>query len=210
MRVLVATRSADKLREIRAILRGVESLSLLDLNDAEIPPSEAEEGIEAHDTFAENAIAKALYFHRLSGLPTIADDSGLVVDSLGGIPGVRSKRFAPVPDGMASAERDRANNEHLLSLLGDLELSRRTARYVCAAVFVSEKGESHVVEEAAEGLILGRPQGRSGFGYDPLFFDPTLGKSFAALSPAEKDSRSHRGKAFRKLAALLLSEHGVQ
>jgi XTP/dITP diphosphohydrolase len=210
MRVLVATRSGDKLREIRAILRGVESLSLLDLNDAQIPPSEEEEGIEAHETFAENALAKAFFFHRLSGLPTVADDSGLVVDGLGGIPGVRSKRFAPVPDGISSAERDRANGEHLLSLLGGLELSKRTARYVCAAVFVAADGESHVVEEIAEGLILGRPQGRAGFGYDPLFFDPHLGKSFAELSPAEKDASSHRGKAFRRLAALLSSDQGAR
>jgi XTP/dITP diphosphohydrolase len=210
MRVLVATRSGDKLREIRALLRDVESLSLLDLNYAQIPPSDAEEGIEAYETFAENAIAKARYFQRLAGLPTIADDSGLVVDGLGGIPGVRSKRFAPVPQGISSAERDRANNEHLLTLLGDLELSKRTARYVCSAVHVSEDGETHLVEEVAEGLILGRTQGRAGFGYDPLFFDPTLGKSFAELSPAEKDARSHRGKAFRRLADVLTREQGVR
>jgi XTP/dITP diphosphohydrolase len=191
------------LREIRAILRDVESLSLLDLNDAGIAPADAEEEIESYETFSENAMAKALYFHRLTGLPTIADDSGLVVDALDGRPGVHSKRFAPVPPGTSSLARDRANNEHLLFLLGDRMLSERGARYVCAAAFVASGGESRVVEEVAEGWILGRPQGRAGFGYDPLFYDPGLGKSFAELSPAEKDTRSHRGKAFRRLAELL-------
>lgn len=203
MRVLVATRSGDKLREIRAILRGVESLTLLDLSDAGISPSEEEEGIECHESFAANATAKAEYFHRLSGLPTIADDSGLVVDALNGRPGVRSKRFAPDSEGLSSSDRDRANNEYLLHLLGDRELSGRSARYVCIAAFIGESGECQVIEGVAEGLILGRPQGRSGFGYDPLFFDPALGKSFADLSPDEKDARSHRGKAFRSLAAIL-------
>ena len=204
MRVLLASRSADKSREIRAILRGVPELTLVDLNDVGIAPSEEEKGIEAFETFAENAIAKARYFQAKSGLPTIADDSGLVVYALDGRPGVRSKRFAPMPPEVGGEERDRANNEYLLELLGDTPLPGRGAKYVCAAALLLENGDPIHFEGEAEGRILGSPRGWGGFGYDPLFFDPALGKTFAEITPAEKDARSHRGRAFRKLAEFLM------
>lgn len=215
MKLLVATRSGNKLREIRAILREVHGLELVDLNDVGISPDPEEEGIEAFETFEENARAKAQYFRRRTGIPTIADDSGLSVDALDGRPGVHSKRFAPGGASRTAEARDRANNEYLLECLGDLELSERTARYVCVAVL--DRGEAtpgkgdDVVEfrGEAEGLILGRPRGDGGFGYDPLFFDRTMGRTFAELSPEEKHDRSHRGAAFRAFARYL-KDSGVE
>ena len=200
MKLLVATRSAHKLGEIRAILRDVGRLSLVDLNDVGFAPSPEEEGIEAYETFSENALAKARYFAEKTGLPTVADDSGLVVDALGGRPGVHSKRFAPGGKELSSEDRDRANNEHLLELLGDRPLAERTARYVCVAALVDDSADPIQARGEAEGLILGRPRGYGGFGYDPLFYDQALGRTFAELTPREKDERSHRGRAFRRLA----------
>ncbi len=200
MKLLLATRSVDKAAEIRRILAVVPGLELLDLTTAGIPETEEEEGIEAFETFEENAAAKARYFARQSGLATVADDSGLVVDPLDGRPGVRSKRFSPRGRVLSGLERDRANNEYLLELLGDLALSRRTARYVCVAALVGgEQGDASFRGEA-EGLILGRPRGSEGFGYDPLFFDPALGRTFAEIPREEKNRRSHRGRAFQAVA----------
>lgn len=185
-------------------MRGVPDLELIDLSDAGLEPSDAEEEIEVFDTFAENARAKARYFRRLTDLPTIADDSGIAVDALGGAPGVRSKRFSPAGFDLSGEERDRENLEHLLRLLGDLPLARRTARYVCAAALdTGEASEPRTFLGEAEGLILGRPRGRGGFGYDPIFFDQRSGKTFAELTPAEKDAVSHRGAAFRALGGYL-------
>jgi XTP/dITP diphosphohydrolase len=206
MRLLVATRSGPKLREIRAILRGVPGLQIVDLNDAGIPPSPEEDGIEKFQTFEENAIAKARYFHERSGLPTVADDSGICVDALDGAPGVRSRRFAPGTAALAPEDVDRANNEQLLRLLGDLDLARRTAHYACVAALVRKGAPPVAFEGRADGLILGHPRGKGGFGYDPLFFDPPSGLTFAELTPAEKDARSHRGAAFRALAEFLREE----
>ncbi|MEX1255992.1 MAG: non-canonical purine NTP pyrophosphatase [Gemmatimonadota bacterium] len=205
MRLVVATRSAHKLGEIRAILRGVPGLELLDLNDAGVRPTAEEEDIERFETFEENALAKARHFHTLSGLPVVADDSGICVDALGGLPGVRSKRFCPGGELLTDEERDRANNEYLLRLLGDLDLAERKASYVCIAALVEGEGPPHLFEGKASGLILGNARGKGGFGYDPLFFDPLEGKTFAELSPAEKDARSHRGAAFRALAGHLIA-----
>ncbi len=209
MRVLVATRSGHKLREIRTILREVPELELLSPEELGIPPSPEEEGIEAFSTFEENARAKARWFHiRSGGFPTLADDSGLEVDALEGSPGVHSKRFAPEQAELTGQELDEANNLHLLHLLGDLPLAERTGRYVCVAVLHRGPGEEVVVRGEAEGLLLGRPQGWEGFGYDPLFLDPRLGLTFAEITPSEKDARSHRGKAFRELATHLLQATG--
>lgn len=199
MKLLVATRSGHKLREIRTILREVPGLELISPDEAGIPPSPDEEDIEIHGTFEGNARAKARWFHERSGLPTLADDSGLVVDALGGRPGVHSKRFAPSAGHLHGTALDEANNLHLVELLGDRAIAERTGRYVCVAVLRRPTGEEVVVRGEAEGLLLGRPQGWGGFGYDPLFHDPILGRTFAELSPEEKDSRSHRGKAFRGL-----------
>lgn len=204
MKLAVATRSGHKLREIRAIMRGDPSVELVGLDDLGIPWSEAEEEIEVFDTFRENALAKARYFAPLTGIPTVADDSGLVVDALGGRPGVRSKRYSPQSDRLSGEERDRANLDHLLDELGDLPFAKRTARYVCVAAYVAaETGREIVVDGKCEGLILGRPRGTDGFGYDPVFFHPPSGRTMAELSPGEKDAVSHRGTAFRALSDAL-------
>lgn len=206
--MLVATRSGHKLREIRAILRGVSGLGLVSPDDVGIPSSSDEADIEVHDTFEENARAKARWFHQRSGLPTLADDSGLEVDALEGRPGVRSKRFAPTGRELRGKELDEANNLYLLELLGDRPINERTGRYVCVAVLHRDGSEEIVVRGEAEGLLLGRPRGWGGFGYDPLFLDPALGRTFAELTPEEKHARSHRGKAFRALAAHLAEAGG--
>jgi XTP/dITP diphosphohydrolase len=189
--------------EIRRILGAVPGLRVIDLDSAGIPRDPAEEELEPHETFEENARSKAEYFHAQSGMPTVADDSGLAVDALGGAPGVRSKRFAP-DRGLSGKELDRANNDHLLAQLGDLDLADRTCRYVCAAVLVGADVPV-VVRGEAEGLIVGHPRGYGGFGYDPYFFDPRIGKTFAELDIERKNERSHRGKAFRALADELIA-----
>ena len=196
--LVVATRSPHKLDEIRRILGEDPGLRLLGLDEAGIPASPEEDEIEVFDTFEENARAKAAYFNRLCGAVTIADDSGLEVDVLDGAPGVRTKRFAPVPD-LAGEERDRANNEHLVRLLSGHKPARRTARYVCVAVLSFGLGEPMVFRGEARGTIILEPRGEGGFGYDPLFLDPETGKTFAEFEEGEKDARSHRGAAFRAL-----------
>jgi XTP/dITP diphosphohydrolase len=204
MDLLVATRSRDKMGEIRRILGAVPELRLIDLESAGIAKGPAEEDLEPYETFEENARSKAEYFFTKSGIATVADDSGLAVDALGGAPGVRSKRFAP-DRGLEGSELDQANNEHLMMRLDGLDLAVRTGRYVCAAVLVLPPDEPIVVRGEAEGLILGQPRGHEGFGYDPYFFDPQVGKAFAELDASQKNARSHRGKAFRALAAELLT-----
>ena len=194
--------------EIRRILGSVPGLRLIDLDSAGIVKDPAEEELEPYETFEENARSKAEYFHAKSGIPTVADDSGLAVDALGGAPGVRSKRFAP-DHGLNGKQLDQANNDHLMVQLGDLELAARTGRYVCAAVLVGATEAPLVVRGEAEGLIVGQPRGQAGFGYDPYFFDPRIGKTFAELDVEQKNERSHRGKAFRALADELIAR-GIQ
>jgi XTP/dITP diphosphohydrolase len=199
VRLVIATRSAHKMTEIRRILAGVPDLDLLDLAEAGVEPEPAEEGLEPFDTFAANAASKARWFHARTGLPTVADDSGLEVAALDGAPGVRSKRFAP-DRGLEGEARDRANNQHLLSELAARPEADREARYVCVAVLVDAEGEEHVFRGEAPGVILEAPRGSGGFGYDPLFFDPDLDRTFAEIDREEKNARSHRGEAFRALA----------
>jgi XTP/dITP diphosphohydrolase len=208
MELLIATRSTHKLREIQMLMREAPQLRVLDLLDAGLPEHPDEETIESFDTFEENALAKAKYFADRSGLPTAADDSGLEVDALGGRPGVHSKRFAPVGrgGGLKGEDRDRANTRYLLEQLGDLPLAERTARYVCVAVFIGPEGKAVSFRGEAEGLILGLPRGQSGFGYDPVFYDQSLGRTFAEITEREKSDRSHRGKAFRSLAMHLAGD----
>ncbi|MFP3949217.1 MAG: non-canonical purine NTP pyrophosphatase [Longimicrobiales bacterium] len=202
MRLLIATRSAHKLKEIRKILAPAD-VEVVGLEEVKIPWSEEETRLEPYDTFRGNAASKARYFHERSGLSTVADDSGLVVDALDGRPGVRSKRFSP-ERGLVGEARDRANNRYLIELLEEVPLSGRTARYVCVAALVEDAdSEPRHFRGVAPGLIIDEPAGTGGFGYDPHFFDPELQKTFAEISPDEKNARSHRGKAFRALAAHL-------
>ena len=195
-RVLAATRSADKLREIRQILVPYPGLEVIDLHEAGIPESEDEEAVEAFDSFEENAFAKARYFAARSALPVLADDSGLCVDALGGAPGVRSKRFSGRTD-LRGAELDAANNSLLLDRLRGVPDEDRTGRYVCAAALVLPGGAERVSIGTCEGVILDAPRGSGGFGYDPLFFVPEAAATFGELPPGDKDRLSHRGSAVR-------------
>ncbi len=204
MKLLVATRSAHKLQEIREILSEIEGLELLGLVEAGVAADPAEDDLEPYETFEENAESKARYFYERTGLPTVADDSGLEVDALDGRPGVRSKRFAPGP--FEGLERDRANNRHLVTLLDGIEPERRTGRYVCALALVDGPAPARLTRGESPGRILDAERGAGGFGYDPLFFVPDLGRTFAEVTAEEKHALSHRGRAFRQLAEWLRAD----
>jgi len=191
-RVVVATGNAKKLAEIRAILAtadlDVELVSMRDLDVAE--------PVEDGDTFEANALIKARACVEATGLPAIADDSGLEVDALGGEPGVWSARYAGEP------ADDARNNAKLIAALADVAERRRTARFVCAAAVVAPDGREVVVRGTMEGRIVDEPEGEHGFGYDPHFVSDVIGdgRTNAELAPEEKDAISHRGAAFRQLA----------
>lgn len=194
--LLIATRSEDKAREIVPLLSHLP-VRLLHLRDAGIPVTPAEDSIERFDTFEENAAAKARYFFLASGgIPTVADDSGLSVDALGGAPGVRSKRWSERPD-LDGRELDEANNRLLLDKLRGLPDTR--ARYVCVAAYADHRAAFSARGEAI-GAIASEPRGTAGFGYDPYFLSDDLGCTFGEAEPAEKSRVSHRGRAFRSLA----------
>lgn len=206
MKLLLATRSAHKATEVARILTETGTLAPepITLKEASIPWTEAEEALEPFDTFEENAASKARHFARLTGLATVADDSGLEVDALGGRPGARTRRFAP-RERYPGLGRNEANNRYLLEQLGDLPPSRRGARYVCVACLVVPQPDTTALFRGeVSGRILRRARGSGGFGYDPVFLDERTGRSYAELTPGEKDARSHRGKAFRALAAHLM------
>ena len=195
MQVLLASTNKGKVSELREIMSktGVELIGLSE--------SEPTESVETGSTFSENALLKASHYHRISGLPTIADDSGLEVEALEGAPGVHSARFA------GSGSNDEARLLKLLSEMRDVPADRRQARFVCAAAIVWDGGHRVFVDEA-KGEILTSPRGNNGFGYDPVFFYAPLNKTFAELAASEKSELSHRGRAFRLLAAWLC-ESGV-
>ncbi|HEX6251482.1 MAG TPA: RdgB/HAM1 family non-canonical purine NTP pyrophosphatase [Gemmatimonadaceae bacterium] len=196
--LLLATRSAGKLREIRPLLAPL-GLHLLDLAEAGLP-EESDDELEAGSTFEENALAKARHYFTVSGgIPTVADDSGIEVSALRGQPGVRSKRWSGRTD-LSGQALDDANNATLLEALKDLP--DRTARYVCVAAFADASGEI-VARGETTGIIVGRPRGRGGFGYDPFFLSDDLGVTFGEAAPEEKARVSHRGRAFRQLAERL-------
>jgi XTP/dITP diphosphohydrolase len=207
MKLLVATRSVHKMAEIRQILAVVPGLTVLDLDDAGIAPDPAEDDLEVYETFEENALAKAEYFFGSAGIPTVADDSGIAVDALGGAPGVHSKRFAP-DRGLEGQARDDANNQHLVERLAAVPAAERTARYVCVAALVGVDGGPVYLRGEAPGIVLDEPGGTGGFGYDPYVFDLDFGGTFAEMSPEEKNARSHRGAAFGLLAQWL-TERGA-
>jgi XTP/dITP diphosphohydrolase len=192
--VLLATRSAGKVREIRPMFAAA-GIDVVDLNAANIAERSDEEALEAATTFEENALAKARHFHRVSGLPTVADDSGLEVAALGGDPGVYSKRWSGRAD-LSGQALDDANNALLLHRLE--RAKDRRARYVCAAAYCD--GAVELVERGETvGLITVAPRGSGGFGYDPYFQSSELGRTFGEVSIEEKASVSHRARAFAKL-----------
>ena len=208
MKVLLATRSVHKAKEVVRILAeaGPDAHGVVTLEETGVPWTVAEEELEPFDTFEENAASKARYFARLTGLATIADDSGLEVDALSGRPGVRTKRFAP-PGRYPGLGQDDANNRHLLEQMGDLPPAMRGARFVCVAcLFIPQSGRTAHFRGEAPGRILSQPRGSGGFGYDPVFLDEETHRSYSELTPGEKNARSHRGKAFRALADHLVRQ----
>ena len=202
IRLLVATRNPGKVREIREILASYPRIEIAGLSDLGVPESPDEEAVEAYETFEENALAKARYYARLTGERTLADDSGICVDALGGAPGVRSRRFASPEDARGLAQ-DEANNAHLLRLLEGRPREERTAHYVCAAAVAEPGGRAEVFTGTCDGVILEAPRGAGGFGYDPLFYLEDEGVTFGELPPERKNLVSHRGKAVRAAADAL-------
>ncbi len=154
-----------------------------------------EDQIEVYSSFASNAMAKARYFHDRTGLPLIAEDSGICVDALNGEPGPRSKRYAP-PEMQREFGEGRANNLHLLRQLRDVPDDQRAAHFYCAVAIVLDD-ESRVFGGRVDGVVLREPRGEGGFGYDPLFCLPDRGITTAELSVEEKNAISHRGQAIR-------------
>jgi len=196
--ILVATTNPGKVRELRAMLGDAVGWKSL----ADFPGGE--EVKEDGATFAENARKKALGYAQATGLWTLADDSGLVVDSLGGAPGVNSARFSG--ERAKGADRkvvDRRNMEKLLSLLRGVPMEKRTARFVCCLCLANPDKVLIETQGTLEGVITEEPAGTGGFGYDPVVLVPQLGKTVAELDEEEKNAISHRGNAMRKLKPLL-------
>jgi len=191
-RIVLASGNPAKLRELQRLLG--ESFDLVAQSELDIAPIE-----ETGDTFAENALIKARHASAVSQLPAIADDSGLEVDALGGLPGIRSARYA----GMDATDDE--NNTKLLQALSSCAAAERSARFRCVMVFVAAPDDPAplIGEGVWEGQILDAPRGNGGFGYDPLFLDETSGLTGGELEPEAKNCRSHRGKAARRLCQLL-------
>jgi XTP/dITP diphosphohydrolase len=201
VKVLAATRSAGKQREIRRVL-GAAGLEVVFPVDIWLRESSAGDPIEQGDSFESNARQKAEYFARLSSMPTFADDSGLEVFSLGGAPGVHSKRWAGASG--SDPEIDAANNAELLRRLAGAPEPRRLARYRCVLFYLPSYGAVPTICQGdCTGRILDAPRGTNGFGYDPYFFSDELGKTFGEATDEEKDRVSHRGRALRALAQTL-------
>lgn len=194
--VLLATRNRKKLVELQRILDtalGGHRISLVGLDDVEQYPETPETGL----TFGENALLKAREGCRHTGLPTVADDSGLTVEALNGMPGVLSARWS------GRHGDDRANLELVLAQIADLPDDRRGAAFVCAVALVLPSGLEHLVEGRQSGRLLRTPRGAGGFGYDPIFLGDGETRTNAELTPQEKDAISHRGKALRELSTLV-------
>ena len=198
--LLIATKNRGKVAEYRDLLADLP-FQILSLEDVGIDVDVEETG----STFEENAILKAQTYAQLSGLLTWADDSGLAVDALGGWPGVHSARHA----GPHATDADRI--AILLQKLQGVPPEQRTAAFHCTVAVATPQGQVWTTQGMCSGVILEQPEGRGGFGYDPVFFVPVLGETFAQLTPKQKNAISHRGIAARKARELLirLVEEGV-
>lgn len=192
-RLVLATRNTKKLAELRRILEPVVDVEVLGL--ADLPPYD--EAPETGATFAENALAKARDCAVATGLPAIADDSGLAVDALNAMPGVLSARWS------GRHGDDTANLELLLAQMADVPEERRGAAFVCAAALVVPGATEDVIEADMRGRIVTAPRGSGGFGYDPIFVPDGFSVTTAEMTPDAKDALSHRGKAFRALAPVI-------
>lgn len=196
--ILVATTNPGKIHELRAMLD--TDVQWKGLSDFPGIGEVEEDGA----TFAENARKKATEYARTAGLWTLADDSGLVVDALDGAPGVRSARFCgDIPPGADRKLIDRRNIARLLELLGGVPPEKRTARFVCSLCLASPDKVLLETRGRVEGRIINEPVGTNGFGYDPVFFVPDLGKTVAQLPDDEKNAISHRGNAIAEFKPLL-------
>ncbi|MDD5311627.1 MAG: XTP/dITP diphosphatase [Dehalococcoidia bacterium] len=194
LRILLATTNKGKANEYRSLLAGLD-IELVTLDQTGID-QQAEEN---YPTFEENARSKAEFYAALSGLVTLADDSGLEVDALGGEPGVRSSRYA----GENATDEDRVN--FLLNKLADTPEGKRQARFRCVTAIAEPDGKIHVTEGECRGLIALEPKGENGFGYDPIFYVPEYKKTIAEMPPALKNEISHRGRAAKKALSILES-----
>jgi XTP/dITP diphosphohydrolase len=193
-RLLLATRNAGKLAELRRLLAdAVPGVEVVGLRDVPEYPEAPETGA----TFADNALLKAREAVRYTGLPAVADDSGIAVDALNGMPGVLSARWS------GRHGDDPANTALLLGQLADVPDERRGADFVCAAALVTPDGTEEVLERRWRGRVVHEPRGSNGFGYDPVFVPEGLELTSAELQPAEKDARSHRGQAFAALVPVI-------
>ena len=192
-RIVIATGNQGKLAEIRQILHG-DDVEIVPLSEFDFEPAD-----ETGDTFLENALLKARKAASETGLVAIADDSGLMVDAIGGAPGVYSARYA------GDNASDEQNVTKLLSALKGVNGENRSAAFHCVAVvvFPGEERPPLVAEGEWRGRIASAASGESGFGYDPVFFDPDLGLRAAEMTAREKNARSHRGQAFRQIGMLL-------
>jgi len=200
-RIVLATRNAGKLREMRTILAGLD-VELVDLSAFPPFPEPEEDG----DTFLENALVKAKATHRATGLSALADDSGIEVEALGGEPGAHSARYG----GAGLTDADRCAK--LLEALRGVPEERRGADFRCVAILYPAPGVSRKAL-AAEGFLYGRiseaPRGTNGFGYDPVFFVPERGVTVAEMEAGEKNSMSHRYRALLEVKYMLIREYGV-
>lgn len=191
-KILVASTNPGKLKELREMLsRDIEWVSLTDFPNV---PEIEEDG----NTFAENARKKATGYAKATGLWTLADDSGLVIDALGGQPGVKSARFSGAKDKNRGL-LDHKNMAKVLKLLKDVPDAKRTARFVCHLCLADAEKVLIETEGKLEGVIANEQAGKNGFGYDPIFVVPQLNKSVAQMASEEKNAISHRGNAIRKL-----------
>lgn len=191
-KLLIATGNPGKLRELCELLAGIP-FALISPKEAGIKSRALEDGL----TYEENAIIKARFLANQSKMLTLADDSGLEVDALGGEPGIKSARFGG--DGISDAER----NVLLLERLKDVPLEQRTARFKCVIAIASPLGRIETCQGVCEGVIAFEPAGSENFGYDPIFYFPSLGKTMAELPVDIKNQISHRGKATAKAKNLL-------
>jgi XTP/dITP diphosphohydrolase len=193
-RLLLATRNAGKLVELQRLLAdAVPGVEVVGLRDVPEYPEAPETGA----TFADNALLKAREAVRHTGLPAVADDSGIAVDALNGMPGVLSARWS------GRHGDDDANTALLLGQLGDVPDERRGAAFVCAAALVTPEGTEEVLERQWRGAVIHEKRGTNGFGYDPVFVPDGLTQTSAELEPAEKDAISHRGQAFAALVPVI-------
>ena len=200
MTLVLATRNRKKLAELDRILRGQGlALDLLTLDDVDVP-----DVVESGATFAENAVLKATATAAATGLLSVADDSGLAVDALNGMPGVLSARWS------GRAATDDGNLQLVLEQTHDVPDERRGAAFVCVAALASPQGDVETVEGRVEGRLLRAPRGDGGFGYDPIFVPDGSDVSTAEMPPDDKDAISHRGQAFRRIAALLRAGGGTR